>query len=929
MSTALTHGVWPDALTCTLPRDCLRLGWLGAADDPVLANMCELLAERITSEIVTTVFLADGDGCVGFEVLNGDECGHHNAVHSDQFAHQVASLDVMILPEEALSVWWDTLRRWAIPPILLSNHSDEGVHAIKVCPEDPRATAAYAALLLTDPPTRRRSLELLFDWQPYMAFPKGAWRVEGVFDSSYSLALVNRQLAMALDLSTGGHGQLLTYEQGAPASINTAGLVADEQRHVEALWNKLQNKSGAPKVALRNAWPPTVRGMRGQLRVLANYAWEETRFPSHFVDQFNETLDLITTVSSQTARFLEDAGVKVPIAVVGNGVDHLTRRKPAKPPQKLPGGFRFLHVSSCFPRKAIDTILAAFTSAFSASDDVVLIVKTFPNPHNDIQSQLTALREARDDLPEVVVFEDDWTEGQIAGLYQACDAFVAPSRGEGFGLPLAEAMLFGLPVVASDWGGHRDFCSPNNSWLVPTTLVPATTHLSATGSLWAEPNQQALEEILLALYEEDSSTWAGKLEQAKTDVGVLTWNAAARKTRHAVEQLSWTPAPLPAVRLGWLTTWRERCGIYEYSQHMTHAMRPGGEQSFDVALTVFAPTDGWQRDDEPFVNRCWQRQSNKPLSQMVREAVTQQLDAVVIQYHWGFFTPEALVDTVRGLKGAGIAVFLDMHNTQDAPPAFIEGVNLRHGLACCDRVLVHTLADMAVAESWGLKDNLTLLPLASYPIKVPTPATVATQREAMGLRNKKVIATYGFLMGHKGCNELVEALPAILRKHPDAHLLLINASYSEQRSAPVIAQIESTIERLGLNDKVTCKFDFLPEEESMLLLKSADLVVYPYQESTESSSAAVRMAISGRCLVAITPLSIFADVASACITLPGVTPKALAKGVSDILKGLNDQNYSTDYLEGVDRFAQDLSSEVLSKRVLGMITGHLRRMEVQ
>ena len=115
----------------------------------------------------------------------------------------------------------------------------------------------------------------------------------------------------------------------------------------------------------------------------------------------------------------------------------------------------------------------------------------------------------------------------------------------------------------------------------------------------------------------------------------------------------------------------------------------------------------------------------------------------------------------------------------------------------------------------------------------------------------------------------------------------------------------------------------------MLLLKSADLVVYPYQESTESSSAAVRMAISGRCLVAITPLSIFADVASACITLPGVTPKALAKGVSDVLKRLNDQNYSNDYLEGVDRFARDLSSEVLSKRVLGMITGHLGRMEVQ
>jgi len=284
MSTVLTDGIWPDALTCALPRDCLRLGWVGAVDDLVLANIRELLEERITPEVVVAVFLADGNGCTGFEVLNGDESGQHNGVHSDQFAHQVATLDVIVLPEEALSAWWDTLRRWAIPPILMSEHSDEGVNALKVCPEDSQAIAAYAALLLTDPPSRRRSLELLSGWQPLMAFPVGAWRVEGVFDSSYSLAMVNRQLAMALDLSTGGHGQLLTYEQGDPASINIAGLVADEQRHVEGLWNKLQNEPGAPKVALRNAWPPTVRGMRGQLRVLANYAWEETRFPSHFVD---------------------------------------------------------------------------------------------------------------------------------------------------------------------------------------------------------------------------------------------------------------------------------------------------------------------------------------------------------------------------------------------------------------------------------------------------------------------------------------------------------------------------------------------------------------------------------------------------------------------------------------------------------------------
>ena len=97
---------------------------------------------------------------------------------------------------------------------------------------------------------------------------------------------------------------------------------------------------------------------------------------------------------------------------------------------------------------------------------MTLIIKTFPNPHNEVGALLEAARWETDDYPNVVLIESDLTGGELKALMAASDALVAPSRGEGFGLPIAEAMLSGLAVIATAHGGHMDFCTDENSWLV-------------------------------------------------------------------------------------------------------------------------------------------------------------------------------------------------------------------------------------------------------------------------------------------------------------------------------------------------------------------------------------------------------------------------------------------------------------------------------
>jgi glycosyltransferase involved in cell wall biosynthesis len=56
---------------------------------------------------------------------------------------------------------------------------------------------------------------------------------------------------------------------------------------------------------------------------------------------------------------------------------------------------------------------------------------------------------------------------EMARLYCACDALVHPFRGEGFGLPIVEAMACGLPVIITGAGPALDYASDRTAYFIP------------------------------------------------------------------------------------------------------------------------------------------------------------------------------------------------------------------------------------------------------------------------------------------------------------------------------------------------------------------------------------------------------------------------------------------------------------------------------
>ena len=195
--------------------------------------------------------------------------------------------------------------------------------------------------------------------------------------------------------------------------------------------------------------------------------------------------------------------------------------------------FNLLSIFKWEDRKGWDVLLDSYWNAFSLSDNVHLNMRTyipkfdmkFPNSaemHAELDKRITAFTKNRfnktlEELPlvehrmsssiEVDVdgfspedlfageYDRELTREEIRDLLHSADAFILPTRGEGWGLPIAEAMAMAMDVVTSDVPGPSAYATNENAYLIPKV---STIRLDGH----QEINNTAAAEILRSLYHE-------------------------------------------------------------------------------------------------------------------------------------------------------------------------------------------------------------------------------------------------------------------------------------------------------------------------------------------------------------------------------------------------------------------------------------------
>jgi len=735
--------------------------------------------------------------------------------------------------------------------------------------------------------------------------------LEGPCETTYSLAIVNRKLGMALSALTNTQVGLVPAEGVAGYVLDQEGL----QRYPDlgSLLGMPKWNSRATMISIRNMYPLRPAGMLGDFR-LAYFFWEESEVPSDLVRLINRYLDGIIAPTKFGHRVYRNSGIHIPIAVCGGGLESeafcFTNESATC---GMPMPFTFLHVSSGMPRKGIEELFSAYAAAFTRQENVELIVKTHDHCNNVVKSLYKKFFEGKTSAPAVSILFEDLTDDQMAELYRAADAIVLPTRGEGFNLPAAEALAMGIPVITTGYSGHLDFCNQENAILLDYDFELSDSHLTAGEAMWVRVRAVELAKKMRAVFDGSMKSEVDrKVANGLQTASELSWALTADKLSRFVDKLETGRKKMAKLRLAWVSTWNTRCGIASYSKYLISNLRKG---FFDI--TIFANHLKDTHEDSPNVVRCWTDRSGS-LEQLIKNIIDGGYDVAVFQYNFGFHTIEQLGDAVSRLEAAGIDTYVFFHKTAEADiDGLVESIAAAAPhLARATRLIVHAVEDVNRLKSYGLVDNVAKLPQGALS---PPPMKRSVVRQFFDVdAYTPIVGCFGFLLPGKGLPELIFAFSMVLNKYPTALLLLLNSKFPSPVSDLERDKCTDIIQSLGLQRNVVLIDDYLDIDESMLLLNAADCVVFPYQKTRESSSAAVRQGISSLRPVLTTPLSIFEDVAEVVRFLPGRSPIDIANGIIHLLEDKEGQEHLA---ERQAKWLAEHSWSRIGERLSNMIVG--------
>jgi glycosyltransferase involved in cell wall biosynthesis len=679
-------------------------------------------------------------------------------------------------------------------------------------------------------------------------------QVQGPIESSYSLAILNRETAFQLTSHTEFDVSVFPTEGPGdypPRLEELASISGLSELYEKGLTTPY------PDVVIRQMFPPRVRDTTGSV-TLQYFGWEESLVPREFAQDFNEHVHRIMTMSVFVKEALRNSGVTIPIDVVGVGV-----RPPMSNPLEVIEELqqlkkvRLLHISSAFPRKGVDVLLNAYFDEFNADDDITLILKTFPNQHNAVEEHLDQLVKNHPKPPHVVFINRDLPVSSLGNLYEVASAYVHTARGEGFGLPVAEAMLAKVPVISTATSGLADFVDESTATVIPSFPVQADTHVSVPGSQWFEPDVLALRSALQSLYSgTNASQRLSKTENAKTRIERdFSWEAVGQRIQNSIRSALSEPT---SIKVTHLTTFNSRCGIAEYSALFQQGLPK------NVFSSTIADRSAWPIDLNAEENtvRLWDQLRHQDIGPLVTSLRLSATDVIHLQYNFGFFSMEDLSDLIASLHNTK-PIVVTLHRTKDLDRGH-EIVSLAHARDALQKVsaiIVHEHHDVDRLAQFGITENVHLLPHAAMPF--------------VGKRSDRVyspggelrIGTFGFLLPHKGLEASLTAVHSLNQQGINATLKALCSLHPDPSSVATHDLVNHFITQLGLAPLVSVDTSFKTVGEIHTELSDVDVLVLPYSQTQESSSGVLAMLLAiGKPIIA-TDLDIFSGARESLIPI--------------------------------------------------------------
>lgn len=377
-----------------------------------------------------------------------------------------------------------------------------------------------------------------------------------------------------------------------------------------------------------------------------------------------------------------------------------------------------------------------------------------------------------------------------------------------------------------------------------------------------------------------------------------------------------------------MSSWNLRCGIAEHSRHLVDEFEA---KNIDVRIITNSNGDLTNSnfiDDLPrYIYPLWKYDNLKwkdtriDFAGIIKIMQKENIFKLNIQYHTGFFNPQILLELVRTCYKENIEVFITLHNSKEVDLETLVEIN-----QMSKKLVVHSLEDKLNLIKQGI-NRVYHIPIGvlDFPDEDKNEC-----RSQLGITGDPIIGSFGFIRPHKGLLEAIEAINILKEKYPDVKLLCINALYPSQDSQIYYKTCIDRINELNLHNHIILKTSFIEMDEIIHYLHTCDVIVLPYHDSKEGSSAAGNTVISAKRPLIISPSGIFSSIRDVSYQIENINPSIIALGIQNILQSpkilielknkvdnyINENSYSKIADKYVDLiFRDELDYEIMVQKV--------------